>query len=85
MSGKKSDEWVCAVIIDDDDDDDLKLDEENVNEETFEITPISKRNKNLKPSTVEEGQTVVKKKKRSIQQPLKICFDNNTNIIEFQS
>jgi ribonuclease HII len=83
MSGKKSDEWVCAVIIDDDDDDDLKLDEENVNEETFEITPISKRNKNLKPSTVEEGQTVVKKKKRSIQQPLKICFDNNTNIIEF--
>ena len=43
MSGKKNDEWVSAVIIDDDEEDDLKLDEETVNEEPFEITPISKR------------------------------------------
>lgn len=82
MSGKKNDEWVCAVIIDDDDDDDLKLDEEHVNEEPFEITPISKRRTKNNVSTVEQGQTVVEKKKRNIQQPLKICFDNNTNIIE---
>jgi len=81
MSGKKNDEWVCAVIIDDDDDDDLKLDEEHVNEEPFEITPISKIRTKNNVSTVEQGQTVVKKK-RNIQQPLKICFDNNTNIIE---
>jgi len=91
MSGKKNDEWVSAVIIDDDDDD-LKLDEETVNEETvneetvneetIEITPISKRRTKNNISTVEEGQTVVQKKKRNIQQPLKICFDNNINIIE---
>ena len=39
MSGKKSNEWVSAVIIDDDDDD-LRLDEETVNEETMEIIKI---------------------------------------------
>jgi ribonuclease HII len=84
MSRKKNDEWVSAVIIDDDEEDDLKLDEapvneEPVNEEPFEITPISKRKTKNNVSTVEE---VVQKKKRNIQQPLKICFDNNTNIIE---
>ena len=78
MSGKKSNEWVSAVIIDDDDDD-LRLDEETVNEETMEITPISKRRTKTNVLTVEE---VVQKKKRNMQQPLKICFDNNTNIIE---
>ena len=82
MSGKKSNEWVSAVIIDDDDDDDLRLDEETVNEETMEITPISKRRTKTNVLTVETGQTVVQKKKRNMQQPLKICFDNNTNIIE---
>ena len=81
MSGKKSNEWVSAVIIDDDDDD-LRLDEETVNEETMEITPISKRRTKTNVLTVETGQTVVQKKKRNMQQPLKICFDNNTNIIE---
>lgn len=82
MSGKKNDEWVSAVIIDDDEEDDLKLDEETVNEEPFEITPISKRRTKNNVSTVEEGQTVVQKKKRNIQQALKICYDNNTSIIE---
>jgi ribonuclease HII len=82
MSGKKNDEWVSAVIIDDDDEDDLKLDEETVNEEPFEITPISKRRTKNNVSTVEEGQTVVQKKKRNLQQPLKICYDNNISIIE---
>lgn len=84
---KKSNEWISAVIIDDDDEDnDLKLDEETldeetvtVNEDTIEITPISKRRTKNKTQPVEE---VVQKKKRNIQQPLKICFDNNTNIIE---
>ena len=66
MSGKKNDEWVSAVIIDDDEEDDLKLDEETVNEEPFEITPISKRRTKNNVSTVEEGQTVVQKKKRNI-------------------
>jgi len=90
MYKKKSDEWISAVIIDDDDDNDdnddndLKLDEEiineaTVNEDTIEITPISKRRTKNKTQLVEE---VVQKKKRIIQQPLKICFDNNTNIIE---
>ena len=92
---KKSNEWISAVIIDDDDEDnDLKLDEETldeetldeetvtVNEDTIEITPISKRRTKTNMLTVETGQTVVQKKKRNIQQPLKICFDNNTNIIE---
>ena len=79
MSGKKNDEWVSAVIIDDDEDDDLKLDEETVNEEPFEITPISKRSTKNNPKTVEE---VVQKKKRNIQQALKICYDTNTSIIE---
>jgi ribonuclease HII len=90
MYKKKSDEWISAVIIDDDDDNDdnddndLKLDEEiineaTVNEDTIEITPISKRRTKNKTQLVEE---VVQKKKRNIQQPLKICFDNNTNIIE---
>jgi ribonuclease HII len=92
---KKSDEWISAVIIDDDDDDDndLKLDEDTVivdedtvivnedtlDKDTIEITPISKRRTKTKTQTVEE---VVQKKKRNSQQPLKICFDNNTNIIE---
>ena len=77
---KKSNEWISAVIIDDDDEDnDLKLDEETLDEDTIEITPISKRKTKNKTQPVEE---VVQKKKRNIQQPLKICFDNNTNIIE---
>ena len=77
---KKSNEWISAVIIDDDDEDnDLKLDEETLDEDTIEITPISKRKTKNKAQPVEE---VVQKKKRNIQQPLKICFDNNTNIIE---
>ena len=84
---KKSNEWISAVIIDDDDEDnDLKLDEETldeetvtVNEDTIEITPISKRRTKTNMLTVETGQTVVQKKKRNIQQPLKICFDNNIN------
>jgi ribonuclease HII len=70
MSGKNNNDWICAVIVDDDDDD--KLDEE-----VFEITP------NIKRKTITEEpilKNVVQKRQRIIQQPLKICFNDNTII-----
>jgi ribonuclease HII len=74
MSGKKNNDWVCAVIVDDDDD---KLDEE-----VFEITPNIKR-KSINEKQINEEpilKDVVQKRQRIIQQPLKICFNDNTII-----
>ena len=73
MSGKKNNDWVCAVIVDDDD----KLDEE-----VFEITPNIKR-KSINEKQIKEEpilKDVVQKRQRIIQQPLKICFNDNTII-----
>ena len=89
MSRSKNSDIISAVIIEDDDtiiDDNNIMDDENImnddeniiddnniieEKEVFEIIPVSKR----KPKIVE-------KKKRNIQQPLKILFDINTSIIE---
>ena len=75
MSGKKNNDWVCAVIVDDDDD---KLDDEEV----FEITPNIKRKQINEKKINEETvlKDVVQKRQRIIQQPLKICFNDNTII-----
>lgn len=76
MSGKKNNDWVCAVIVDDDDD---NIDDEEV----FEITPNIKR-KQINEKQINEEPVLkdaVQKRQRIIQQPLKICFNDN-NIIE---
>jgi len=73
MSGKKNDDWISAIIIDDDDD----LEE---SQEVIEITPLYKRKTKDKTSNVEE---VSQKRKKSVQEPLKICFNTDNNIIEF--
>lgn len=80
MSIKKNSEWVSAVIIDDDD----ELDEET--DEVFEITPVSKPNKNTETLIVEDKeefkQEVKQKSKRNIQQPLNKYFNEDNIIIE---
>lgn len=72
-------DWISAVIIEDDDDLDLE-------EEVFEITPVSKRkvSKKIESLSVEPPiqQEVVQKRKRNVQQPLKTAFDTDTTIIE---
>ena len=71
MSSKKNDEWVSAVIIDDD------SEEEIDKQEVFDIIPKKK-------GVIEEViPEVVQKKKRNVQQPLKICFNEDINIVEF--
>jgi len=72
MSSKKNDEWVSAVIIDDD----SECEVEELSEEVIEITPSTKRKEK------EIIQDVVPKKKRNMQQSLKISFSNDANIIE---
>jgi len=69
MSTKQNKDWVSAVIIEDDDD----------TEEIFEITPVSKGKMKVETSIVDE---VITKRKRNIQQALKIYFDENNTIIE---
>jgi len=66
MATKKNDDWISAVIIDDD----------SSEEEVFELTP---NNKSVIEEVVPE---VVQKRKRNIQKPLKICFNEDINIIE---
>lgn len=72
MSTKKNDDWISAVIIDDDSEEEVEVNEE-VKEESFEITPNKKR---------VEVPEVVQKRKRNIQQPLKKYFNEDINIIE---
>lgn len=72
MSLKKTDEWISAVIIDDD----SKCEVEELGEKVFEIIPVAKKKEK------EVIQDIVPKKKRNVQQPLKISFSNDVNIIE---
>lgn len=78
MSRSKNNDYIHAVIIEDDDD---EIDEaKDLDDETLEITPVSKRN----ISNIQEVKVqVVQKRKRNVQLPLKICFNNDTSIIEF--
>ena len=73
MSRSKNEDWVSAVIIDDD-----------LEEEVFEITPISQKFMKKKPKTVAEPiqPEVTVKKKRNVQQLLKQAFNLDTTIIE---
>ena len=87
MSGKKDIDWISAVIIEDDDDDnDNDNDNNNDNNDTstnlkevFEIEPNSK----VIPIVEKEIIHKIKiKRKKVIQEPLKICYDKNISIIE---
>ena len=77
MSGKKDIDWISAVIIEDDDDNENDNDNENATnlKEVFEIEPNSK----VIPIVEKE---IIHKRKKVIQEPLKICYDKNISIIE---
>jgi ribonuclease HII len=68
----KNEDWVSAVIIDDD---------EDLEKEVFEITPISKRKPTYKNEETIPSEVVVKKK-RNVKAPLKHMFDADITIIE---
>lgn len=74
MSAKKNDDWISAVIIDDDSEEE---------DEAFEIIPVSKK-KEIEVIKEEDKviQEVVQKRKRNIQQPLKMYFNEDVNIME---
>ena len=77
----KNNDWVSAVIIDDEDD---QLDKES--EEEIEITPLSKKTKKPKipkSQSLDLEQEIVKPKKtRTVNKPLKVCFHEDTAILE---
>jgi len=68
----KNEDWVSVVIIDDD---------EDLEKEVFEITPVSKRKPTYKNEETIPSEVVVKKR-RNVQAPLKHMFDADTTIIE---
>jgi ribonuclease HII len=63
--------WVSAVIIDDDDDDD--------NNETITMSKDAIYPEEI---IVEKKQTLVQKRKRNVQQPLKTYYNDSLDIIE---